>query len=95
MPTAPCIGDTTTKEDIQDVSEIMIQPAIPAAPRFGHHRCKVLQAHWRPMIQALVARLVGRKDQKAVDVEWNMLENKKAWDCLRVVASGCRASSFC
>ena len=73
--------------DIEDPSDVVVSPAISTTLKAGQHRCKILQAHLHPVIHALVARPVGRKDiesnldaQQSLDVEWKNLESKGARD---------------
>ena len=87
MPVAPCIGNHSNEKTIEDALDVVVLPALSSNPDIGQHRCKVLQAHLHPIIHAMVARPVGRKEieskpdaQKSVDVEWNNLESKGAWD---------------
>ena len=87
MPVAPCVGDHSKEETIEDALDVVVLPALSANPEIGQHRCKVLQAHLHPVIHAMVARPVGRKEiesnadaQKSIDVEWHNLESKGAWD---------------
>ena len=82
MPTATCIGNCSAENVVEDSLDVVVSRAISANPGVGQHRCKVLQAHLHPIIHALVARLVGRKEvesnpdaQKSIDVEWNNLES--------------------
>ena len=86
MPVAPCIGNHSDEKTIEDALDVVVLPALLANPDVGQHRCKVLQAHLRPVIHAMVARPVGRKEiesnadaQKSIDVEWHNLESKGAW----------------
>ena len=87
MPTVPFGGNHSSTKDLEDPSDVVLKPAVPSVPNFGQHRCKILQAHLHPVIHALVARPVGRKEiesnpdaQKSIDKEWHTLENKGAWD---------------
>ena len=87
MPVAPCVGNRSKEETVEDALDIVVLPALSASPEIGQHRCKVLQAHLHPVIHAMVARPVGRKEiesnadaQKSIDVEWHNLESKGAWD---------------
>ena len=87
MPVAPCVGDHSKEETVEDALDVVVLPALSANPELGQHRCKVLQAHLHPVIHAMVARPVGRKEiesnadaQKSIDVEWHNLESKGAWD---------------
>ena len=87
MPVAPCVGNRSKEETVEDALDIVVLPALSANPEIGQHRCKVLQAHLHPVIHAMVARPVGRKEiesnadaQKSIDVEWHNLECKGAWD---------------
>ena len=87
MPVAPCVGNRSKEETVEDALDVVVLPALSANPEIGQHRCKVLQAHLHPVIHAMVARPVGRKEiesnadaQKSIDVEWHNLESKGAWD---------------
>ena len=87
MPVAPCVGSHSKEETVEDALDVVVLPALSANPEIGQHRCKVLQAHLHPVIHAMVARPVGRKEiesnadaQKSIDVEWHNLESKGAWD---------------
>ena len=87
MPVAPCVGDHSKEETVEDALDVVVLPALSANPEIGQHRCKILQAHLHPVIHAMVARPVGRKEiesnadaQKPIDVEWHNLESKGAWD---------------
>ena len=91
MPTAPCVGNHSNEKIVEELLDVVVLPAISADPEIGQHRCKVLQAHLHSIIHAMVARPVGRKEiesnpeaQHSIDVEWNSLESKGAWDYIAV-----------
>ena len=59
MPVAPCVGNHSDEKTIGETLDVVVLPALSANPDIGQHRCKVLQAHLRPIIHATVARPVG------------------------------------
>ena len=56
MPVAPCVGNRSKEETVEDALDIVVLPALSANSEIGQHRCKVLQAHLHPVIHAMVAR---------------------------------------